>query len=253
MAIAAGGQRPSAGALRSPRCGVYALAQMALYCPRRDEPPRLPACGASLARDQTSVVRHNCVPMDDDADIAVTVLERRGVRVHERGGSRRDLRQPPRHPRTSPARTLVDLTEGVDGSWRERATTRAQAHNLRKQADSCGPDRHRRSRLGLRESTRVRHVTRSRPRSASSPHARRPDPPPEGTPDHGHEVDFLWRRHRLIVEIDGFQYHSTRSAFERDRRRRTPDLRRGLRVLRVTWRQLVERAVRHARPRRPAR
>jgi hypothetical protein len=31
--------------------------------------------------------------------------------------------------------------------------------------------------------------------------------------------DFLWRRQRVIVELDGFATHGTRRAFERDRRR----------------------------------
>ena len=35
----------------------------------------------------------------------------------------------------------------------------------------------------------------------------------------GHEVDMLWREQRLVVEVDGFAYHSGRAAFERDRRR----------------------------------
>ena len=36
----------------------------------------------------------------------------------------------------------------------------------------------------------------------------------------GHEVDLLWPAQRLIVEVDGFAFHSTRAAFERDRRPR---------------------------------
>jgi very-short-patch-repair endonuclease len=56
---------------------------------------------------------------------------------------------------------------------------------------------------------------------------------------HGHEVDFLWREQGLVVEVDGFQFHSTREAFERDRRRDAELQSAGLRVLRVTWRQIV--------------
>jgi very-short-patch-repair endonuclease len=35
----------------------------------------------------------------------------------------------------------------------------------------------------------------------------------------GIEVDFLWRRHRAIVETDGYRYHRGRIAFENDRSR----------------------------------
>ncbi|MEK6271186.1 MAG: DUF559 domain-containing protein [Actinomycetota bacterium] len=53
------------------------------------------------------------------------------------------------------------------------------------------------------------------------------------------EVDFLWREARLIVEVDGYAFHGGRAAFERDRRRDAELQAEGLRVMRVTWRQLV--------------
>ena len=33
------------------------------------------------------------------------------------------------------------------------------------------------------------------------------------------EVDFYWPQHRVVVETDGYQYHRSRGAFRRDRRR----------------------------------
>jgi hypothetical protein len=33
------------------------------------------------------------------------------------------------------------------------------------------------------------------------------------------EVDFLWPARRLVAEVDGWESHRTRSAFEEDRRR----------------------------------
>lgn len=54
------------------------------------------------------------------------------------------------------------------------------------------------------------------------------------------EVDFAWRSARLIVELDGFAAHSTRTAFERDRARDRRLQAAGWRVVRVTWRQLYE-------------
>jgi very-short-patch-repair endonuclease len=55
---------------------------------------------------------------------------------------------------------------------------------------------------------------------------------------HGYEVDFLWREQRLAVEVDGYDFHSDRSAFERDRARDATLVAAGFRVIRVTARQL---------------
>jgi very-short-patch-repair endonuclease len=55
----------------------------------------------------------------------------------------------------------------------------------------------------------------------------------------GLEVDFLWREQGLVVEVDGFRYHSSPSDFENDRRRDAELLARGLRVLRVSAAQIV--------------
>ncbi len=54
----------------------------------------------------------------------------------------------------------------------------------------------------------------------------------------GHEVDLYWPEHRLAVEIDGYAFHSTRQAFERDASRDADLDDAGLRVRRITWRQL---------------
>lgn len=59
----------------------------------------------------------------------------------------------------------------------------------------------------------------------------------------GYEVDFLWREERLVVEIDGYVFHSSRSAFERDRRRDADLQASGFSVMRVTWRQLTDESV----------
>jgi len=55
-----------------------------------------------------------------------------------------------------------------------------------------------------------------------------------------YEVDFLWRAAGVIVEVDGYAYHSTRAAFERDRIRDAELQAAGYQVTRVTWRQLIE-------------
>jgi very-short-patch-repair endonuclease len=52
------------------------------------------------------------------------------------------------------------------------------------------------------------------------------------------EVGFAWREQRLIAELDGFAFHTTRRAFEQDRARDRRLQARGWRVIRITWRQL---------------
>jgi len=44
----------------------------------------------------------------------------------------------------------------------------------------------------------------------------------------------------LVVEVDGYTFHATRGAFERDRRRDAELQAAGCRVVRVTWRQIVD-------------
>ena len=56
----------------------------------------------------------------------------------------------------------------------------------------------------------------------------------------GHEVDFLWVDQRLVLEVDGFDHHADREAFERDRRRDAQLVAAGFRVVRITWRQLTQ-------------
>jgi very-short-patch-repair endonuclease len=56
----------------------------------------------------------------------------------------------------------------------------------------------------------------------------------------GFEVDCLWPGARLIVELDGYEYHRTPGAFERDRRRDAHLKRMGYDVIRVTQQWLSE-------------
>ncbi|MGV1048156.1 MAG: type IV toxin-antitoxin system AbiEi family antitoxin domain-containing protein [Solirubrobacterales bacterium] len=52
------------------------------------------------------------------------------------------------------------------------------------------------------------------------------------------EIDCLWERQRLAVELDGGSAHRTRKAFQADRLRDRILVAEGWRTMRVTWRQL---------------
>jgi very-short-patch-repair endonuclease len=54
----------------------------------------------------------------------------------------------------------------------------------------------------------------------------------------GLEVDCVWREQRLIVEVDGWETHRTRLAFERDRERSRILQAAGWRCVPVTYLQL---------------
>lgn len=58
---------------------------------------------------------------------------------------------------------------------------------------------------------------------------------------HGYEVDFFWRTQCLVVEVDGWDAHSSRKAFEDDRLKAARLQARGIGVMRVTGRGVIGR------------
>jgi very-short-patch-repair endonuclease len=59
---------------------------------------------------------------------------------------------------------------------------------------------------------------------------------------HGYEVDFLWRDLGFAVEVDGYDGHSGRHAFERDRLMWARLQAKGIQVMPVTGRQIRQDA-----------
>jgi hypothetical protein len=51
----------------------------------------------------------------------------------------------------------------------------------------------------------------------------------------GRRVDCRWPEHRLTVELDSYRYHSSRHAWEQDRRREREAYARGDNFRRYTW------------------
>jgi very-short-patch-repair endonuclease len=52
--------------------------------------------------------------------------------------------------------------------------------------------------------------------------------------EHGFELDCYWPEFRFAVELDLFETHGTRAAFERDRKRQEDLLLAGIAMTRVT-------------------
>jgi very-short-patch-repair endonuclease len=55
-------------------------------------------------------------------------------------------------------------------------------------------------------------------------------------------VDFLWPVASLIAEVDGYEAHRGRAAFEADRARDVELRLLGYQVVRFTWRQVVDQS-----------
>jgi very-short-patch-repair endonuclease len=147
-------------------------------------------------------------------------------------------------PTTSPARTLLDLATQVTQRDLDRATDEARVHRL--VTDPSLNEQfqrypHHRGTAALRRAIQTEPaLTRSEAERRLLELIRAAGlPEPETNARVGRwEVDFLWREARLIVEVDGYAFHSSRSSFERDRRRDADLTAHGIRVMRVTWRRI---------------
>jgi very-short-patch-repair endonuclease len=129
-------------------------------------------------------------------------------------------------PVTKPARTLEDLRRVLPA--KEFAAELRQGEYLRLPiGEQLEPD-HTRSEL---EAAFLRLCRRHRL------------PRPEVNVRVGpHLVDFLWREQHLIVEVDGYRSHGTRSAFESDRARDMDLLLSSYVIVRLTHRQITQEA-----------
>jgi very-short-patch-repair endonuclease len=149
-------------------------------------------------------------------------------------------------PVTTPARTVLDLA----GTARPRALEQMVALALRREltteAELIRLAQWYRGRPGARElrvllgHERQPAFTRSDAEALCLAEVREsglPDPIVNGIV-RGLEVDFHWPLAKLVLEFDGFAYHSSRRARARDRQRDAALLAAGYRVMRITWEDL---------------
>ena len=59
----------------------------------------------------------------------------------------------------------------------------------------------------------------------------------------GFQVDAVWPELKLVVEVDGYEFHGDRRSFETDRARDAILVAHGYRVLRFTAQQLDEQPI----------
>lgn len=164
-----------------------------------------------------------------------------GVTTRRTRGSERDAMLWRGVPVTTPARTLVDLAAELAAGDLARAVHEAGIRHATAPEDVEAVLGRRPSSPGAAVLRRVlwgdEHVTLSALerrflgllRQAGLPL------PVTNRPAGGRFVDCRWVERRLTVELDGYRYHSSRHAWERDRRREREAYARGDDFRRYTY------------------
>lgn len=239
------------GWLRPLYRGVYLVGAVAP--PLAEELAACLACGPSAALSHRSagilwrILPEQARPDRMEVSVRRGQRTRPGIRVY-RSSSLGDDEITVRQgiPATTVPRTLLDLGRLLSPARMERAVAEAMALRLTDYSEMAKLiERHPRSR-GVR---RLRAVVGRDPKLTRSTAEKRflrlvraagLDEPRTNFRVAGHEVDFFWPQRRLVVEVDGRAYHASPRSFDRDRRRDAELMGVGIRVMRVTWRQLTE-------------
>lgn len=233
--------------------GVYRAGPVP--APRERQMAAVLACGPEAVLSHASAgVEWELLPRGSSAEV-VEVSTRGayrqpgpGIRLHRLSTLRPDETTVlDRVPITTPARTILDLASFLKPQALERTLARAERRRLTDReavSDLLAGRRWLRGAPALR-ALLARDATPAFTRSEAEDRflrlVRRAQLPVPETNwiIEGYEVDFVWREAQLVAEVDGFEFHSSRDAFERDRERDAVLMAGGFRVLRVTWRQLA--------------
>lgn len=246
--------------------GVYRAGS--LSAPREREMAAVLACGTGsvLSHWSAAGLWRACGARDGAEPVEVTVAcldrgRRPGIRAHRVGSPLRadDVTELDGIPVTSLARTVFDLA-GQAGQVELRRLFARAARTRGNERDHGGIGCDVAFRSALSE------LLERHPRRPGAPLLRallEDDIPPTLTRSEAEErvlrliakaqlprpevnawierceVDFLWRAEGLVLEVDGFAFHASRESFESDRYRDAKLVAVGLRVMRVTWRQIT--------------
>jgi very-short-patch-repair endonuclease len=245
-------RRAEGGTLHRVHRGIYLVGHEALP-PRARETAALLACGdrAIISHCSGAGLWELAPPAGADAEVHVTVIGRRrrsrpGLRVHYATRlDPRDLRCVHGLPVTAPARTLLDLAAARYPDL-ERAFAEAHAQRLLTARDLEHAIKRAGPRPGVRAlralmSDNASGYTRSRAERLLRRAIRssRLPPPDFNLPFGKYELDAVWPEQRLVVEVDGYNFHGHRAQFESDRRKDMALTAAGYRVIRLTYRQLT--------------
>jgi hypothetical protein len=248
----------ASGRLHRIHQGVYSITPRELLSRRGHYMAAVLACGGDAVLSHRSAAELHGLRATARSRIEVTVpgrvrRNRAGLQVHRSTTlTAADVTTVDGIPVTTVARTLADLADVLRERGVERALEQAASLGvLDGRALHDQIDRHPRgpclSRLTNRgpiaapteSDLEELFLSECRRAGVPEPERQRYIDPGDGGPMI--RADFVWSDQRLIVETDGARNHGTRRSFESDRRRDQRLIAAGWRVIRVTWRQLIER------------
>jgi very-short-patch-repair endonuclease len=215
------------------------------------------ACGRRVYVSHSSAAKLWGLIDAEPRDVEVTVSgrncrSRTGITVHKtRALHPRDRTTRSGIPITAPARTLIDYAATASATEAERAIAEAFALRLLTESQLRAALDRAPHRAGVAQVKAILGQdggpsrTRSGGERAMLGLIRAAGLPAPKTNYRvaGFTADFCWSDVRLIVEVDGHPFHSSRTAIERDHRRDLVHRAAGYEVIRFTARQLEEAPV----------
>lgn len=239
--------RVEIGRLHRLHRGVYAVGKRAVT-PLERAAAAVLACGPGALLSHASAMALWGFSKRWDEPFEVTIAGQRrpgAVTVHRSQAlARRDATRQLGIAVTSPARTLLDCTPRLS----EKALTRVVNDALHSRylhlsalaelLDRCG---HHKGAGRLAPFVGTRHgPTRSELEDEFIAFCTRYGLPQPAinVKVGGYEVDAFYEAEQMIVELDGWEYHSSREAFELDRERDADAIAGGIPTLRITWERM---------------
>jgi len=234
--------------------GIYSLVPLPALPDLACELAAILACGDAALLSHHSAAAVWGLRRSLIGAVHVTVIgketgrRRPGIKVHRVCGlDPRDIRRYQGIPITSPARALLEIAPDLTDRQLERALDDALIKRLISHAAinaviAAYPRARGVARLrALADPGRPTAQTRSDGEEALLALIRKANlPTPEVNAKVGnYTADFLWRKQKVIVELDGYDYHRGRAAFERDHQRDAEHQHMAHLVIRITGRQLA--------------
>jgi hypothetical protein len=243
----------STGRLIPVYAGVYAVGYV-----RRTPVER--AAAAVLACGEKAALSHGSAASlwgfskhwDEPFEVtAPSIRKRDGIKVHRsRTLARRDITRQLGIRVTTPARTVLDHAPRLTGKRLSRFVNDALRTPYLHVPDLADVLNRNPNHPGTKRVLPfARKPTNSPLEDDFLEFAQRYGLPTPVTNTHllGYEIDVFYPRERVIVEVDGHEYHSDRDSFERDRRRDVVMLEAGIVTARITDERMKNEAEQEAR------